>query len=98
MENLNRAQGIILAKAIAESWDESPPSEEEQFGPQTEAKAERAFASALAKPEVVDAKIVLGDEARADLLGQFKVYLESMENLADLTRMEEELAVLLSAD
>lgn len=98
MENLTDLQAAVLAKAIAAAWDELPPTDETELGPKNEAKAEAAFAAALEKPETVEAEIVLGEEQAADLLGQFKVYLDSAEDWGDASRMEEELTALFSAE
>jgi hypothetical protein len=98
MENLTDLQAAILAKAISHSWDELPATDETELGPKNEAKAEAAFAAALEQPESVEAKIVLGEEQAANLLGQFKVYLDSAEDWGDTNRMEEELTALFSAE
>jgi|GEM_PF-2871677 len=98
MEDLTKEQAALIAKAIATSWDALPPTEEQEFGPKTEAKAESALAQALESAEVTDAGVSLGEEQRADLLGQFKVYLDSADGWGDVTRMEAELAELFAAD
>ncbi len=98
MENLTAIQAQILAKAISEEWDNLPSSEEVEYGPNTEKKANAAILNALQSAEVVDAGIKLNGDALTDLIGQFQVYLESAENLADLTRMEDELAALFAAE
>ncbi len=98
MENLTDIQADILAKAVSDAWDELPDAEEAEYGPATEKKARAAILAALEKPEVKDVGIKFDGEGTEDLVGQFQVYLESADNLGDLTRMEEELAELFSAE
>jgi len=97
MFQLDENKAAVLAKAIAEAWDELPGNDETELGPLNEAKAETAMKNALEKPEAKDAGIKLDEEQAADLLGQFKVYLDSAEDWGDASRMEEELASLFAA-
>ncbi len=98
MENLTDIQADILAKAVAEAWDDLPDAGEVEYGPATERKAREAVLAALKKPEVIDIGIKPNEEETEDLVGQFQVYLDSAENLVDLTRMQAELAELFSAE
>jgi len=98
MENLTNVQAAILAKAIANAWDDLPVSVEIEYGPDTEKKAEDAVHVAVQSAEVIDLGIKLEEDQVADLVGQFQVFLESEENIADLTHMEDELAELFSAE
>jgi len=94
---LDGMKSAILAKAISEAWDELPGNDETELGPLNEAKAEAAFRAALSKPEVTEAGIKMDDEQSSELLGRFKVYLDSAEDWGDVSRMNEELASLFSA-
>jgi hypothetical protein len=98
MENLTAAQAQILAKAISGAWDELPVSVEIEYGPETEKKAKTAVLNALQNTDVIDIGIKLNEDQVADMVGQFQVYLESLENITDLTRMEDELTVLLTVE
>ena len=98
MENLTAIQAQTLAKAISSAWDELPVSVEIEYGPETEKKAKAAVLNALENTDVVDIGIKLNEEQVADLVGQFQIYLESLENITDLTRMEDELIVLLTVE
>jgi hypothetical protein len=98
MENLTALQAQILAKAIASAWDDLPVSVEIEYGPETEKKAKAAVLNALESAEVVDVGIKMNEEQVSDLVGQFQVYLESLENITDLTRMEDELTILLTVE
>jgi hypothetical protein len=98
MENMTKVQAIIFAKAISDAWDELPDAEELEFGPATEKKARAAINLALEAAEVKDVGIKPNADELEDLAGQFLVYLESADNIADLSRMEDELAELFAAD
>jgi len=98
MENLTRAQAIILAKAIATSWDELPDVEEQEFGEKSEAKANQTIAAALEDDDVIAAGIKLSEEQLSDVRGQFHVYLEDASSWGDISRMEAELAELFAAE